>query len=237
MEIRQLFDPESSSYSYLLWDADTLDAALIDPVRSKVGRDIQLIRELGLALRYTLETHIHADHITGSGLLRSAMNSIVLVHENCRSKCPDVMLKDGDRIPLGKDKINIFHTPGHTDSDISFTIPGTVFTGDTLLIRSCGRTDYPSGDAGTLFDSITSRLYTLPDDTLVYPGHDYSGRSFSTIGEEKQYNPRLAGGTTREEFISIMNGLQLDPPRSTHDAIPSNLRCGQPGSDEAITCH
>ena len=235
MEVRQLFDPESSSYSYLLWDADTLDAALIDPVRNMVGRDIQLIREHGLTLRYTLETHIHADHITGSGILRSAMDSIVLVHENCRAKCPDVLLKDGDLIPLGKGKINVIHTPGHTDCDISFTIPGVAFTGDTLLIRSCGRTDYQYGDAGILFDSVTGRLFKLPDDTMVYPAHDYSGRSFSTIGEEKQHNSRLASGMTRERFISIMNGLQLELPRSIHDVIPCNLRCGLADSDKAVT--
>lgn len=229
MEIRQLFDPVSSSYSYLLWDADTLDAALIDPVRDMVGRDIELINELGLSLRYTLETHIHADHITGSGILRSAMNSIVLVHENCRSKCPDVLLKDGDRIPLGNSRIEVMHTPGHTDSDVSYLIPGMAFTGDTLLIRSCGRTDYQYGDAGTLFDSITRRLFTLPGDTLVYPGHDYNGRACSTIAEEKAYNPQLGNGTSRDRFISIMQGLQHEQPRSFLGALPSNLQCGVSG--------
>jgi glyoxylase-like metal-dependent hydrolase (beta-lactamase superfamily II) len=229
MEVRQLFDPVSSSYSYLLWDADTLDAALIDPVRDMVGRDIQLINELGLSLRYTLETHIHADHVTGSGILRNAMNSIVLVHENCRSKCPDVLLKDGDRISLGNSRIEVMHTPGHTDSDVSYLIPGMAFTGDTLLIRSCGRTDYQSGDAGTLFDSITGRLFTLPGDTLVYPGHDYNGRACSTIDEEKAYNPQLGNGTSRDRFISIMQDLQLDQPQSFRDALPSNLQCGVSG--------
>jgi glyoxylase-like metal-dependent hydrolase (beta-lactamase superfamily II) len=229
MEVRQLFDPVSSSYSYLLWDADTLDAALIDPVRDMVGRDIQLINELGLSLRYTLETHIHADHVTGSGILRNAMSSIVLVHENCRSKCPDILLKDGDRIPLGNSRIEVMHTPGHTDSDVSYLIPGMAFTGDTLLIRSCGRTDYQSGDAGTLFDSITGRLFTLPGDTLVYPGHDYNGRACSTIDEEKAYNPQLGNGTSRDRFISIMQDLQLDQPQSFRDALPSNLQCGVSG--------
>jgi len=229
MEVRQLFDPESSSYSYLLWDADTLDAALIDPVRNMVVRDIQLIRELGLSLRYTLETHIHADHITGSGILRSALNSMVLVHENCRSKCPDVLLKDGDRLPLGGSRIDVIHTPGHTDSDVSYLIPGMAFTGDSLLIRSCGRTDYQSGDAGTLFDSITRRLFTLPGDTIVYPGHDYNGRACSTIAEEKAYNPQLGNGTSRNKFISIMQNLQIEQPLSIHDTLPSNLQCGLPG--------
>lgn len=229
MEVRQLFDPESSSYSYLLWDTDTLDAALIDPVRNMVVRDIQLIRELGLSLRYTLETHIHADHVTGSGILRSAMNSLVLVHENCRSKCPDVLLKHGDRLPLGNSRIDVIHTPGHTDSDVSYLIPGMAFTGDTLLIRSCGRTDYESGDAGTLFDSITRRLFTLPGDTLVYPAHDYNGRACSTIAEEKAYNPQLGNGTSRDTFISTMQNLQLELPQSFRGALPSNLQCGLSG--------
>lgn len=229
MEVRQLFDPGSSSYSYLLWEADTRDAALIDPVRDMVGRDIELINELGLSLRYTMETHLHADHVTGAGILRNAMNSMVLVHENCRSKCPDILLKDGDRIRLGNSRIEVMHTPGHTDSDVSYLIPGMAFTGDTLLIRSCGRTDHQSGDAGTLFDSITGRLFTLPGDTLVYPGHDYNGRACSTIAEEKAHNPQLGNGTTRDRFISIMQDLQLGQPQSLCDALPSNLQCGVSG--------
>lgn len=229
MKVCQLVDPASSSYSYLLWDAVTLDAALIDPVRNLVGRDIELIRKLGLTLRYTLETHIHADHVTGSGILRNAMNSIVLVHENCGSKCPDALLKDGDRIPLGNSRIEVIHTPGHTDSDICYRIPGMVFTGDTLLISSCGRTDYESGDAGTLFDSVTGRLFTLPDNTLVYPGHGYNGRISSTIAEEKQHNPQLGNDISRDEFIALARDRQLLPPQTIRDALTSNLQCGLAG--------
>jgi glyoxylase-like metal-dependent hydrolase (beta-lactamase superfamily II) len=226
MEVRQLFDPESSSYSYLLWGPSSREAALIDPVHDQVARYIQLIRELGLKLFYTLETHVHADHVTGSGLLRETLNSIVLVHEDCGSKCADILLRDGDRIPLGSGKITIMHTPGHTTGDVCYLIPGIAFTGDTLLIRGCGRTDFQSGDPGTLFDSITQRLFTLPDDNIVYPGHDYSGRSYSTIGEEKAHNPRIGQGKSRNDFISIMNNLKLDPPQHMREALPSNLRCG-----------
>lgn len=226
MEIRQLLDPESSSFSYLVWDVDSRKAALIDPVQDQVERDIRLIQELGLMLKYTLETHVHADHITGSGRLRDALNSIVLVHENSKTKCADVLIKDGDFVPLGSSKIHVLFTPGHTDSDVSYLIPGAVFTGDTLLIRDCGRTDFQSGDAGTLYDSITRNLYTLPDDTLVYPGHDYNGRSISTIGEEKAHNPRIGSRTSSAAFISTMANLKLDPPRRIHEALPSNLRCG-----------
>ena len=226
MELRQLFDPESSTYSYLVWDRESREAALIDPVEEQVERDLQLIRELGLKLCYTLETHVHADHVTGSGILRNRLNSIVMVHENSRAKCADVLLRDDDLLPLGNSRIKVLSTPGHTDSDVSFVIPGVVFTGDSLLIGGCGRTDFQSGDAGTLFDSITQQLFALPDSTIVYPGHDYQGRTSSTIGEEKQYNSRLGAGKTREEFISIMNTLELDPPVRMHEALPSNLRCG-----------
>ena len=228
MEIRQLFDPESSSYTYLVWDVRSQEAALIDPVRQQVGRDIRLVRQLGLKLRYTLETHIHADHITGAGAIRNILNSIVLVHENSRSKCADVLVKDGDFVPLGTHKIHIMHTPGHTDSDVCYLINGAVFTGDTLLIRGCGRTDFQSGDAGTLYDSITRQLFTLPGETRVYPGHDYNGRTHSTIAEERLNNPRIHKGIGRDEFIAMMGKLTLEPPRQLHEAWPSNLRCGTP---------
>jgi sulfur dioxygenase len=226
LEIRQLFDPTSSSYSYLVWDTDSRSAALIDPVQDQVARDIRLIRELGLKLKYTLETHVHADHITGSGKLREALNSIVLVHENSKAKCADVLIKGGDFVPLGSSKIHVLYTPGHTDSDVCYVIPGAIFTGDTLLTRDCGRTDFQSGDAGSLYDSITRHLYSLPDDTLVYPGHDYNGRSSSTIGEEKAHNPRIGSRTSRSAFIATMDSLNLAPPLRIHEALPSNLRCG-----------
>jgi sulfur dioxygenase len=228
MEIQQLFDPDSSTYTYLVWDAPSGEAALIDPVRQQVGRDIRLVRQLGLKLKYTLETHIHADHITGAGAIRNILNSIVLVHENSRSKCADVLVKDGDFVPLGTQKIHIMHTPGHTDSDVCYLIDGAVFTGDTLLIKGCGRTDFQSGDAGTLYDSITRHLFTLSGDTRVYPGHDYNGRSHSTIAEERLTNPRIRKGIMRDEFITAMSQLELAPPQQIHEAWPSNLRCGTP---------
>jgi sulfur dioxygenase len=231
MKLRQLFDPASSTYSYLVWDQESREAALIDPVEEQVNRDVQLIRELDLKLRYTLETHVHADHVTGSGILRNRLNSIVMVHENSQAKCADVLFRDGDLLPLGSSRIKVIYTPGHTDSDVSFVIPGAVFTGDALLIRGCGRTDFQSGDAGALFDSVTERLFTLPDSTTVYPGHDYQGRASSTITEERQHNPRLGAGRTREEFISIMNELDLDPPDRMREALPSNLRCGSQDSN------
>ena len=237
MELRQLFDPESSTYSYLVWDRDSREAALIDPVQEQVNRDINLIRELGLQLNYTLETHVHADHVTGSGILRQTFNSIVMVHENSRAKCADVQIKGGDFIPLGTSRIDVLYTPGHTDSDVSYLIPGAVFTGDALLIRGCGRTDFQSGDAGMLYDSITQQLFTLPDDTIIYPGHDYDGHSFSSIIEEKLHNPRIGKNKSRDNFIRIMNNLKLDPPQRMHEALPSNLRCGTHAMDPVFSAN
>jgi glyoxylase-like metal-dependent hydrolase (beta-lactamase superfamily II) len=229
MKLRQLFDPESSTYSYLVWDTDTMEAALIDPVQEQANRDIQLIRELGLKLRYTLETHVHADHVTGAAMLRKALNSIVVVHENSQAKCADVQIKGGDFIPLGANRIDVLYTPGHTNSDVSYLIPGAVFTGDSLLIRGSGRTDYQSGDAARLYNSIIQQLFILPGDTIVYPGHDYQGRCCTTIAEEMVHNPRLGNGKSREEFVEIMSNLNLAPPKHIHEALPSNLRCGIQG--------
>lgn len=224
--IRQLYDPVSSTCSYLIWDRDSRVAAMIDPVRDQSRRDINLVYELGLRLKYTLETHVHMDHVTGSHTLREEFNSIVIVHENSSARCADVLVKDGDFIPLGVHRVRFLYTPGHSSGDICLSIPGAVFTGDTLLVGSCGRTDYQSGDAGKLYDSVTQRLFTLPDETIVYPGHDYDGQSSTSVGAEKKHNPRLGGGRSREDFIAIMSSLKLDLPAQLYEAFPSNLRCG-----------
>ncbi|MEZ5543217.1 MAG: MBL fold metallo-hydrolase [Pseudomonadota bacterium] len=226
MEIRQLHDAASSTFSYLLWDPASREAALIDPVHEQVRRDIHLIWELGLKLRYTVETHVHTGHVTGSGYLREVFNSIVMVHENSHAKCADVLVRDGDFIPLGNARLNILHTPGHSGSDICCTLPGAVFTGGTLLVGSCGRTDYQSGDAGMLYDSITQHLFTLPDATLVYPGHGTTAAPVSTIAAEKAGNARIGMGRRRDDFIALMRDLMLDPPARIHETLPVNLRCG-----------
>ncbi|MDX2507808.1 MAG: MBL fold metallo-hydrolase [Gammaproteobacteria bacterium] len=226
MQIRQLFDPQSSTYSYLLWDASTGEAALIDSVKEQVQRDTQIIRELGLDLRYLLETHIHADHITGAGELRKRFNARAMVHKSSDSKCADQLLEEGNSLVLGSENIKVLYTPGHTNTDISFLIDGAVFTGDTLLIRGSGRTDFQSGNASEAYDSITGKLFTLPDSTIVYPGHDYEGRTVSTIGEEKKYNPRLGEGKTREEYIEIMDNMDLPKPKMIDKAVPGNMECG-----------
>lgn len=226
MKIEQLFDPATSTYSYLLWNETTKQAALIDSVTEQFERDIKLIKQLELDLKYTLETHIHADHITGSGLLRNEFGSLVAVHKNSDSNCADILLSDGDRLKLGDEKIDIIYTPGHTNTDISYRIAGAVFTGDALLINGCGRTDFQSGDAKTLYRSIMQKLFTLDDDTIVYPGHDYNGFTASTIAREKAFNPRLGNNATEEAFVAIMDALILDPPARIDTAVPGNQQCG-----------
>lgn len=226
MHIEQLFDPATSTYSYLLWDETTKQAALIDSVKEQVQRDAELIRQLGLDLRYTLETHIHADHVTGSGELRALFASKAAVHKHSQADCADILLDDGDTIVLGDESIRCIYTPGHTNTDISYAIEGAVFTGDALLINGCGRTDFQSGDAHALYHSITQRLFTLDDDTRVYPGHDYHGFTASTIGREKRFNPRLGNGKSEAEFVQIMESMQLDPPARIDIAVPGNLHCG-----------
>lgn len=226
MQIRQLFDSTSSTYSYLLWDTKTKHAALIDSVKEQVERDTKLIKELGLDLKYLMETHIHADHITGSGQLREQFQAKVVVHRNSESQCADILVEHGENLLLGDESIQILHTPGHTNTDISYVIPGAVFTGDTLLIRGSGRTDFQSGNAGTAYESITQHLFTMDNDTIVYPGHDYNGLTQSTIGEEKTLNPRLGNGKTREEYIAIMDGMNLPKPKMIDKAVPGNMECG-----------
>ncbi|MFN4195126.1 MAG: MBL fold metallo-hydrolase [Thermosynechococcus sp.] len=226
MLFRQLFDYETWTYSYLIADEATREAALVDSVLEQVDRDGQLIEELGLKLRYCLETHVHADHITGAGKLRERTGCQTLVPENAQVDCADGYIKDGEVIYVGSIPIQAIATLGHTDSHMAFLVNGThLLTGDSLFIRGCGRTDFQSGDAGAMYDAVTQRLFTLPDTTLVYPGHDYRGHTVSTIGEEKRFNPRFVG-RDRQQFIEFMANLNLPDPRKIMEAVPANQQCG-----------
>jgi len=225
MIFRQLFDQESSTYTYLLGDTATGAAALVDPVLEQADRDLALVQELGLRLTHVLETHVHADHVTAAGLLRQRTGCRT-VGSPSGAACTDLSVQDGDIIHIGGLEARVIATPGHTDDSLTYHIGDKLFTGDALLIRTCGRTDFQNGDAGALFDAIHGRLFTLPDSTHVYPGHDYKGRTVSTIGEEKQHNARLAG-RTRDDFISLMAGLNLPPPKKLDQAVPANRACGQ----------
>ncbi|MGK7945599.1 MAG: MBL fold metallo-hydrolase [Microcystaceae cyanobacterium] len=227
MLFRQLFDQESSTYTYLIADQETKEALLVDTVLEKVEREVKLLNELGLSLRYTLETHIHADHITGASQLKEKTNCMSIMPAGVKVDCADRFIKHHERFKLGSVEIEALATPGHTDSHIAYLVNQThLLTGDALLIRGCGRTDFQSGDPGTLFDSVTDHLFTLPDHIRVYPGHDYHGQTVSSIGEEKQWNPRFFG-RTRQQFIDLMEGLNLPNPRKMMEAIPANEQCGR----------
>ncbi len=226
MLFRQLFDYDTWTYTYLIADPDTHEAVLVDPVLEKVERDAGLLRELGLTLKVCLETHVHADHITGTGTLRELTGCEGIVPADAQVGCASREIQDGETLMLGSIPIQAIATPGHTDSHMAFLVQGShLLTGDALLIRGCGRTDFQSGDAGTLFDTVTQKLFMLPDHTLVYPGHDYRGHSVSTIGEEKAWNPRFAGHN-RQSFITFMNGLNLPDPKRIMEAVPANQQCG-----------
>jgi sulfur dioxygenase len=226
MIFKQLFDTETWTYTYLIADPDSKEAVFIDPVNTHIDDYIVLLDEHGLQLKYSLETHVHADHITASGLLRQRLGAQTAVSRLCGAEAADVQIQDGDIFKIGAaEQIKAIATPGHTRGSISFLWRDRVFTGDSLFIGGCGRTDFQGGDAGALYDCITQRLFTLPDETLVYPGHDYQGRWVSCIKQERTANPRLAG-KTREEFIEIMNNLNLPKPRLIDEAVPANRYCG-----------
>ena len=226
MFVRQLFDRETSTYTYLIADEVSNEAAIIDPVKEQLDRDILLIEQLGFNLKYTLETHVHADHITSSGQIRDKFGSKVVLHENSGAKCADMLLKDGDELTLGDIVIKAIHTPGHTNADLSFLVEDYIFTGDALLVRDCGRTDFQAGSSSTLYNSINEKIFSLDDKTTIYPGHDYYGFTASTVKEEKQFNNRLGNGKTEDEFVEIMANLDLALPRKIKESVPGNTNCG-----------
>lgn len=223
---RQLFDENTWTYSYIVGDPITRHAVIIDPVREKVDRDLKLLTELGLTLTHILDTHIHADHITGSGVLREHTGALIVMGEGARIAAPDILMKDRDILRVGELSIRSLSTPGHTDGCTSYHIDDMVFTGDTLLIRKTGRTDFQQGSPEKLYHSIREKLYTLSDDTRVYPGHDYTGQMMSTISEEKRYNTRIKADTTLAEVTTTLEALKLDYPKYIDVALPANMRLG-----------
>jgi len=223
-----LFDRDTCTYTYLLADETTGDAVLIDSVLEHVDRDVKLVRELGVNLKAVIETHVHADHVTGGGSIRQQTGAKYAISAASNVACADIQLEDGDPVVFGAHTLEVRNTPGHTRGCASFYLPdsGMIFTGDALFIRGCGRTDFQGGSARTLFASVHGRILTLPEHTRIYPGHDYNGRTVTTVEEEKFHNPRLGGGRSVEEFEEIMAGLDLSYPARIDDALPANLDCG-----------
>jgi sulfur dioxygenase len=225
----QLFDTDSSTFTYILATQAGGEAVLIDPVDEHWERDLAHLRRLDLKLAYVLETHAHADHVTSAGKLRELTGAKAAVPSGCGIPPADIQLDDGDVIRFGGEEILVLHTPGHTGGSMSYVWRNNVFTGDTLLINGCGRTDFQSGSADALFDSVTKKLFSLPDDMLMWPGHDYKGQVVSTIGWEKQHNARLAN-RSREEFVQLMGELNLPKPKRIDVAVPANQNLGLPHS-------
>jgi sulfur dioxygenase len=230
MIFRQLFDQVSSTYTYLLANEGTREAVLIDPVFEQHARDAALIRELDLKLYSTLDTHCHADHVTGAWLMKVELGSKIGLSPEYGAKNADLPLSHGDTIRFGAQSLEVRATPGHTAGCLSFLTADRrmVFTGDALLVRGAGRTDFQQGDARRLFRSIREQLLTLPDECVVFPGHDYEGRTSSTIGEERLHNPRIGGGAREEDFVGYMKNLGLPHPKQLAVALPANLRAGEP---------
>jgi sulfur dioxygenase len=228
MLFRQLFDLESSTYTYLLADDSTREAVLIDPVLENIERDLGLLLELRLTLRFALDTHVHADHVTALGTLRRLTDCRTVLSERAGVGIADVYVKDGDRVPFGSHSLEVRETPGHTNGCLTYVLSdhSMAFTGDALLIRGSGRTDFQQGDARALYRSVHEKIFSLPDTTLIYPGHDYKGRTVSSVGEERRFNPRLGGGKTIRDFIEIMSDLQLAYPKQIDRAVPANLYLG-----------
>ncbi|HZT19754.1 MAG TPA: rhodanese-like domain-containing protein [Dongiaceae bacterium] len=229
MIFRQLFDPQSSTYSYLLADTEEGEAVFIDPVFEEAPRDAALIRELGLKLLCTLETHVHADHVTGAWNLKQRLGSQIGVSAESGAEGADRYLKDGETVRFGKRHLQVRATPGHTRGCVTYVLDSQAmaFTGDCLLIRGCGRTDFQQGDARAMYRSVHERIFSLPDSCLLYPGHDYRGLTVSSVGEERRFNPRLGGELSESDFVGYMENLGLPHPKQMDIAVPANLKCGR----------
>ncbi|NUM59729.1 MAG: MBL fold metallo-hydrolase [Bdellovibrionaceae bacterium] len=237
MIFHQLFEAESSTYTYLLADKESKEAIMIDPVLETVDRDLKLLTELGLKLKYILDTHVHADHITGAGLLREKTGAKTGVSANAKVACVDIPLTQGQVLKFGSHELKVIETLGHTNTCMSFLCEERLFTGDSLLIRGCGRTDFQQGSNEKMFHSVREVLFKLPEDTIVFPGHDYRGFTRSSIKEEKEFNPRLNEKVSFEEFQKTMSELKLAHPKKIHMALPANLACGLKSEKEERIFH
>jgi len=233
---RQLFDPQSSTYTYLLGDEDSRQAVLIDPVFEQARRDTALIEELKLELLYTLDPHVHADHVTGAWLLKQHLGSQILIARQSGAEGADRYLEHGEHAQFGKRYLEVRATPGHTAGCMTYVLDdeSCAFTGDALLIRGAGRTDFQQGDAAALFRSVHSQIFTLPPSCLLYPGHDYRGLTVTSVVEEKEFNPRLGGALNENDFTGYMSNLGLPHPKQIDVAVPANMNCGHQEAAQAV---
>ena len=232
---RQLFDQRSSTYTYMLGEPKSRQVVIIDSVFEQARRDRALIDELGLQLLFTLDTHCHADHVTGAWLLKQHTGASIGISRNAGVSGADRYLEHGDRVHFGDRYLEVRETPGHTSGCVTYVLDDETmaFTGDALLIRGCGRTDFQQGDPRRLYHSIHLQIFSLPDSTQLYPGHDYRGLMATSVAEEKHHNPRLGGQINEEDFVGYMNSLGLPHPQQMDIAVPANLKCGRPASGEA----
>ena len=231
---RQLFDRSSCTYTYFIADEDTRQTLIIDPVREQFQRDINLLKEWNLQPTYILETHVHADHVTSAGIFRKRYNTQTVISAAAGSDCAEVQLEDGEPLYMGGVVLEGRHTPGHTNGCMIYVDHhnGRVFTGDTLFIRGCGRTDFQQGSSKDLYNSVHQKIFSLPPHFLIYPGHDYKGRLHSTVHEEMMHNPRLKVENDLATFENIMNNLNLSYPQKIKEALPANMECGLPKPPE-----
>ncbi|MDH3642969.1 MAG: MBL fold metallo-hydrolase [Gammaproteobacteria bacterium] len=233
MIFRQLFDPFSSTYTYLLGCDESGEAVVIDPVFEQFARDTALMRELGLRARYVLDTHVHADHVTSAWLMRASLGAEIVLSKRYGVEEVDIAVDQGDVLAFGNCAVTVLATPGHTNGCVTYTTSerDMAFTGDCLMIRGAGRTDFQAGDVHEMWHSIREQIFALPDECLIYPGHDYSGRTVSTVGEEKRFNPRIGGDAREEDFVGYMQNLGLAHPKLIDLAVPANLKSGRPNDD------
>ena len=233
---RQLFDPTSSTYTYLLGDSVSGEAVLIDPVFEQVRRDAALIGELGFKLKWSLETHVHADHVTGAWLMKQKLGAAIALSAQSGAEGADRLLQDGDRIEFGRRSLEVRATPGHTSGCITYVLDdeSMAFTGDCIMIRGSGRTDFQQGDARALYRSVRSRIFCLPESCTLYPAHDYRGLTATSVAEEKKFNPRLGGEIAEADYAGYMKNLDLPHPKKIDEAVPANLRCGKPGNEATL---
>ena len=227
IKIKQLFDYDTWTYTYLLWDESTKESIIIDPVIEQLDRDIVLINKLKLKLLYIFETHVHADHITAASKLKELTNAKICYGSKTGVDGADILFEDGDKINFGKHEITAIYTPGHTGGCVSYYIQGSIFTGDTLFIEGTGRTDFQEGSSISIYDSVRNKIFSYPDETIVYPWHNYNGLLISTIGHEKKFNPNVGDKISKEVFIDNEKRKNRPYPKNFDIAVPANLKCGK----------